>query len=104
MLKLSETAQKALESAMVKRGKRKGLLLSSAPKRGTLASAAWQAAMLNVNPFKVSIVAPMFFTPEQRAVYTEVMNCWDGLPPKVKAVLQYGLDKDRRVLEDLGAW
>jgi hypothetical protein len=104
MLKLSETAQNALEAAMVQRGKRKGLLLSSAPKSGTLASAAWQAAMLNVNPFKVSIVAQMFFTPEQRAVYTEVMDCWDSLPPKVKAVLQYGLDKDRRVLEDLGAW
>jgi hypothetical protein len=104
MLKLSETAQKALEDAMAKRGPRKGLLLATAPKGGTLANAAWQAAMLNVNPFKVSIVAQMFFGPEEKAVFDEVMACWDSLPPKVKAVLQYGLDKDRRALEDLGAW
>lgn len=104
MLKLTETTQKALEDAMVKRGPRKGLLLSNAPKRKTLANAAWQAAMLNVNPFKVSIVAQMFFTPEQKAVFREVMDCWQSLPEKVQAVLKYGLDKDRRALEDLGAW
>ncbi|CAB5170951.1 hypothetical protein UFOVP155_57 [uncultured Caudovirales phage] len=104
MLKLSETAQKALHGAMVKRGPRKGLLLASAPKGGTLANAAWQAAMLNVNPFKVSIVAQMFFRPEEKAVFDEVMACWDSLPENVQAVLKYGLDKDRRALEDLGVW
>jgi hypothetical protein len=101
---LSETAQTALENAMAKRGPRKGLLLATAPKGGTLANAAWQAAMLNVNPFKVSIYAQMMFSAEEKAVFDEVMACWDSLPPKVKAVLQYGLDKDRRALEDLGAW
>lgn len=104
MLKLTEKTQTALEGAMVKRGPRKGLLLASAPKSGTLENAAWQAAMLNVNPFKVSIVAQMFFKPEQKEVFNEVMACWESLPEKVQAVLKYGLDKDRRALEDLGAW
>jgi hypothetical protein len=104
MFKLSETTQKALSDAMVKRGPRKGLLLSSAPKGGTLANAAWQAAMLNVNPFKVSVYAQMMFSADEKAVFDEVMACWDSLPQHVKAVLQYGLDKDRKALEELGAW
>ncbi len=104
MLKLSDTAHKALSDAMCKRGPRKGLLLSSAPRSNTLAYAAWSAAMLNVNPFKVGIYAQIFMTLEQKAIANEIEDCWQSLPPKMKAVLRYGLDKDRRALENLGAW
>jgi len=104
MLKLSERAHKSLSDAMCKRGPRKGLLLSSAPKMRTDAYAAWSAAMMNVNPFKVGIYAQIMMRPEQREIYNEIEACWQSLPPKVQAILKYGLDKDRRALEDLGAW
>lgn len=104
MLKLSDQAQKALEDAMCKRGPRKGLLLSSAPKADSMAYAAWSAAMMNVNPFKVGIYAQIMMKPEQRQIYNEIDACWESLPKHVQAVLKYGLDKDRRALEDLGVW
>jgi hypothetical protein len=104
MMKLSPAAHEALSDAMCKRGPRKGLLLSSAPRMNTMAYAAWAAAMMNVNPFKVGMIAQILMTKEQRVIYDEIDLCWMSLPPKMQAVLKYGLDKDRRALEDLGAW
>jgi len=97
---LSDTARGALQGALVSRGPRKGLLLSSAPPSQTLAYAAWQGAMLACNPYKASIAALLFMTAEQRAVQTEITAALDALPRHVRA----GLDKDRAALEALGVW
>ena len=101
---MSPTAHAALTDAMCKRGPRKGLLLANAPPASSLAYAAWQAAMLNVNPYKVSIAGVMFFSDEQREVYREVTDTWNALAPHVKAALRNGLDKDASALRKLGVW
>jgi hypothetical protein len=69
---LSVAANTALHDALTKRGPRKGRLLKSAPAYGSAAYAAWQAAMLNCNPHKVSMSGVMFLTPENKAIYDEI--------------------------------
>lgn len=97
---LSHTAAAALACAMSTRGKNKGKLLSKAPPSQTLAYAAWQAAMLVVNPYKASIAGALFLSPEQRAVRDEVMAHIDAMPKHVRVQM----DKDRAGLERLGVW
>jgi hypothetical protein len=104
MPKLSDTAQAALQAALVTKGPRKGLLLASAPKADTLAYAAWSALMLNVNPYKVGIMGQMFLSPEQRAISNEIESFFMALSPRAQAALRHGLDKDRQALESIGAW
>lgn len=104
MIKLSEKAYLAMQAALVTKGPRKGLLLSSAPKMRTPAYAAWSAMMLNVNPYKVGIYAQIMMDEEQREIANEIEAFFMSLSPKAKAALQYGLDKDRNTLEKLGAW
>ena len=97
---LSDTAAQALRDAMVKRGPRKGKLLSSAPPSQSLAYAAWQGAMINCNAYKASIAGLMFMTDEQRAIYREVNTLFEATPRQVRVAM----DKDRAALEALGAW
>jgi len=104
MTKLSEKAQAALQAALCQKGPRRGLLLASAPKVNTLAYAAWSALMLNVNPYKVGIVGQMFLSPEQREILNEIESFFMALSPNARAALRYGLDKDRKALENMGAW
>jgi hypothetical protein len=94
---ISDTAARALKAAVASKGKHKGLLLSKAPPSQSLAYAAWQAAMLCCNPFKASIAGIMFMSAEQRAIYDEVLEIFDGLGIK-------SLDRDRNGLERLGVW
>ena len=100
MPELSHTAATALSLAMSSRGPNKGRLLSKAPPSQTLAYAAWQAAMLVVNPYKASIAGALFLSPEQRAVRDEVLAHIDAMPKHVRIQL----DKDRSGLERLGVW
>lgn len=100
MPELSPTAATALACAISTRGPNKGKLLSKAPASSTLAYAAWQAAMLVVNPYKASIAGALFLSPEQRAVRDEVLAHIDAMP-KHKRIQ---LDKDRAGLERLGVW
>lgn len=94
---ISDTAANALKGAVTSRGAHKGLLLSKAPPSRTLAYAAWQAAQMCCNPYKVSIAGMIFMSPEQRAVYDEVLSIFEGLGIK-------NLDRDRNGLERLGVW
>lgn len=100
MTKLSDTAATALAQAYATRGKNKGTLLSRCPPSRTLAAAAWQGAMLSVNPYQASIGAMLFMTDEQRAVREEVTAFFDALPHATRIAAQ----RDRRALEMLGAW
>ncbi|CAB4169574.1 hypothetical protein UFOVP1302_37 [uncultured Caudovirales phage] len=97
---LSVTAAAALAAARSTRGPNKGRLLRSAPPSGTLAYAAWQGAMLAVNPYKASIAGAMFLSAEQRAVRDEVLAHMDAMPKKQRILL----DQDRASLERLGVW
>jgi hypothetical protein len=97
---ISNDAALALKSAVSTRGPNKGRLLSKCPPSNTLAAAAWQAAMINVNPYKVSICALMFFSPEQRAIYREIDECMSQFP----LAHRVRWDRDREVLTQLGAW
>ena len=100
MPELSHTAAAALALALSSRGPNKGKLLSKAPPSQTLAYAAWQAAMLSVNPYKASIAGALFLSPEQRAVRDEVLAHIDAMPKNQRIQL----DKDRAGLERLGVW
>ena len=94
---ISDTAGHALKAAVTSRGAHKGLLLARPPRANTLAYAAWQAAQMCCNPYKVSIAGMIFMSPEQRAVYDEVLAIFEGLGIK-------SLDRDRNGLERLGVW
>lgn len=97
---LSPTAAAALAAATAKRGANKGKLLSSAPASNTLAYAAWQGAMLAINPYKASIAGMMFMTPEQAQVRDEVTRYFDAM----KKSERIAFDKDRQGLETMGVW
>ena len=99
-MKLSITAELALAGAKAMRGPNKGKLLSKAPPSNTLAYAAWQGAMLAVNPFKASIAGMIFMTDEQRQVREEVLAYFDAMPKRERITF----DKDRAGLERLGVW
>jgi hypothetical protein len=97
---LSPAAAAALAAAISTRGPNKGKLLRSAPPSNTLAYAAWQGAMLAVNPFKASIAGMMFMSEEQRAIRAEIERHFDNMP-KAKRI---AFDNDRAGLERLGVW
>jgi hypothetical protein len=97
---LSPAAAAALAAAMSTRGPNKGKLLRSAPPSNTLAYAAWQGAMLAVNPFKASIAGMMFMSEEQRAIRAEIERHFDRMPKAARIAF----DKDRAGLERLGVW
>lgn len=94
---ISDNAARALQSAVTSKGRNKGLLLAKAPPSRSLAYAAWQAAQMCCNPYKVSIAGLMFMNDEQRAIYDEILAIFEGLNIK-------SLDRDRNALERIGAW
>jgi len=97
---LSEKSKAALTLAYATRGKNRGQLLANCPKSDTLAAAAWQGAMLSCNPYKASIGAMLFMSPEQREVRDEVLAHFDALPREYRIMAQ----RDREALEKLGVW
>jgi hypothetical protein len=97
---LSPQAREALRRCIATRGKHKGQLLARCPASNTLAAAAWQGAMLSCNPYKASIAALLFMTPEQRTIQTEIMAHFDSLPKAYRVMA----DRDREILTRLGAW
>lgn len=97
---LSPAAAAALAAAISTRGPNKGKLLRSAPAANTLAYAAWQGAMLAVNPFKASIAGMMFMSDEQRAIREEIERHFDNMSKAERIAF----DKDRAGLERLGVW
>ena len=99
MTTISDKAAKALYGAIAHKGKSKGLLLAKAPPMQSLENAAWQAAQAFANPYKVSFMALVFMTDEQRAIYDELTAAFEGIPS-----LMATLDRDRVALETLGVW
>lgn len=97
MATISDKAAIALKAAVCTRGKAKGLLLARAPRSTSNAYAAWQAAQMVCNPFKVSIFGLVMLTEEQRAIYNEIEAALTALNVR-------GLDRDRNGLERLGVW
>lgn len=98
MATISDTAARALYDAVAHRGKHKGQLLARCPLSSTLAAAAWQAAMINCNPYKASVCALLFFDANQRAVYEEINAIFEANPTWRFA------DRDRLALSSLGVW
>jgi hypothetical protein len=99
-MSLSPTAQAALASATCTRGPNKGRLLKAAPPSTTLAYAAWQGAMMVVNPYKVSLAGLMFMSEAQLILRAEVARHFKSLPKAQR--ISY--DKDRATLEACGVW
>ena len=97
---LSEQARSALAAAYATRGKHRGQLLAKCPRSETMAAAAWQGAMLSVNPFKASIGAMLFMSSEQKAIREEVFAHFEALPHAYRIMAQ----RDREALESLGVW
>lgn len=97
---ISEPAFVALRACIATRGPHRGSLLSKAPSpfKHPEAYAAWQAAMMCCNPYKVSMVGTMLIKPEHRPIYDEILAFFDANPRLA------GLDHDRRVLALLGVW
>lgn len=88
----------ALRACIVTKGKNKGSFLKSAPRSDTLAYAAWQGAMLSINPYKASIGGLLFMSAEQKIIQG-MITAWFDSHPEFR-----GMDRDRRALEILGVW
>jgi hypothetical protein len=97
---LPAEAADALRAAIATRGPHKGRLLKKAPPFSTLAYAAWQGAMMAINPYKVSIFGVYMMDDAQRAVQEAVTSWFDSMPRSDR--IEY--DRDRRVLEAIGVW
>jgi hypothetical protein len=91
-------ARIAMRAIIAARGPHKGQIKSRAPAMSTDAYAAWQGAMLAINPYKVSIGGCLFMTPDQRAIMDFVHRVYESTPGAAM------LDHDRETLENLGAW
>ena len=100
MTELTKAAEAALNECFATRGPSKGHLKAKCPPSNTLASAAWQAAMLVCNPYKASVAAMMFMTAEQREIHREVLAYMESQP----MWRQRMLDRDRQALSKLGVW
>jgi len=97
---LSDKAHAALSAAYATRGKHRGQLLARCPRSNTLAAAAWQGAMLVVNPYQASVCAMLFMTAEQKEIFHEIKNHFDALPREYQIMAQ----RDREALERFGVW
>ena len=87
----------AIDAAKVSRGKNRGMLKANCPKSDSDGAAAWQAMTLQANPYKAGIGTIMFFTDRQRAIFDAVGKAIEGHDVN-------HLDRDRTILEALGAW
>lgn len=97
---LSPAAATALAACYARRGAHKGQLLARCPTMGTLACAAWQGAMLAVNPYRASIGSLMLMSPEQKSIAHEVTTFFEALPRDQ----QIAAERNRSALEALGVW
>lgn len=100
MDKLSDKARDALAQCYATRGKHRGQLLAKCPHSSTLAAAAWQGAMLVVNPYRASIGAMLFMSAEQREVRDEIVAHFESLPREYQIMAE----RNREALENLGVW
>ena len=100
MTKLSDKAREALRACYATRGEHRGQLLARCPHSSTLAAAAWQGAMLIVNPYRASIGSILFMTPEQREVRDEIISHFESMPRNYLIMAE----RNREALENLGVW
>jgi hypothetical protein len=95
---IADRARIAMQAIIAARGPHKGQLKARPPAMPTDAYAAWQGAMLAINPYKVSIGGCLFMTSDQRAVMDFVRRVYETTPGATM------LDHDRETLDDLGVW
>lgn len=88
----------AIRQCFATRGKNKGKLLAKCPPTGTPQAAAWQALALAWNPYKASIAGLIFMPEENKPIWREALT-WAESNMQLR-----GLDRDRAILESLGAW
>ena len=99
---LSDTAKQAIIGAIASRGPKKGMLKAKCPPMGTDAAVAWQALMMEANPYKTGMGHILLMPDGPRAIWNEVANWIDA--QKASGVDFRGLDRDRVALEHLGVW
>lgn len=87
----------AINGALVSRGKYKGSLKASRPKSTSDAAAAWEALIMEANPYKAGIYFQLMMNERQQAIFREVSKAIEGLDLR-------SIDRDRNILEQLGAW
>jgi hypothetical protein len=87
----------AIDGALVSRGKHKGSLKASRPASNSDAAAAWEALIMEANPYKAGIWFQVMMTARKEALFREVSKAIKGLDLR-------SIDRDRNILEQLGAW
>lgn len=95
----TEIIKQAIIGAISSRGKNKGFLKAKCPPMNTPEAAAWQAIMSHANPYKVGFGHLMFMDDSTREIYN-----WIKEYVKKSTIDVRSLDKDRNILEKLGAW
>lgn len=94
---LKDVCIAAINDALVSRGKNKGSLKASRPNSSSDAAAAWEALIMEANPYKAGIWFQMMMNERQQAIFREVSRAIKGLDLR-------SIDRDRSILEQLGAW
>lgn len=100
MAQLSAEDETALRAAIGRKGKYAGFLLAKCPNGDCQGAAAWQGAMMAVNPYKVSVGRALFMSEDNRKLMERITAALDRVP---KAEL-INLDYDRQTLTELGVW
>jgi hypothetical protein len=95
---ITDRARVAMTAIIAARGLHKGQLKARPPAMATDAYAAWQGAMLAINPYKVSIGGCLLMSADQRAIMGFVRRVYETTPGTAM------LDPDRETLETLGVW
>jgi hypothetical protein len=94
---LKDVCIAAINDALVSRGKNKGSLKASRPNSSSDAAAAWEALIMEANPYKAGIWFQVMMNDRQQAIFREVSKAIKGLDLR-------SIDRDRSILEQLGAW
>lgn len=94
---LKDVCIAAINDALVSRGKNKGSLKASRPNSNSDAAAAWEALIMEANPYKAGIWFQLMMNERQQAIFREVSKAIEGLDLR-------SIDRDRNILEQIGAW
>lgn len=91
---IGKRIKKAIDGALVSRGKHKGQLLAKCPPVNTDSAAVWQAIVSLANPYKVGMGHMMFMDKERVEIYNAIN----------KAIIDNNIDvrrmdRDREVLD-----
>ena len=97
---MTDRTQKAMRAALGKRGKYFNRLKAKCPPMGSDAAIFWQAAMMELNPHKVSIGQIMVLRGDEVVFFEEC----SAYVRNMHSAQRKALELDRAQLTSMGVW